>query len=72
MFILATGTGAPPVVGYNCKKRNPCKTADQNTGFYFPHLDKHKFVQCSEHGDCYEMDCPAGLVWNDGVKNCTP
>jgi hypothetical protein len=27
-------------------------------------------VQCSEWGQCYEMSCAPGLVWDDDAYTC--
>ena len=51
---------------------NPCTPENAADGeFYFPHHDSDKFVQCSEWGQCYIMQCPPGTNWNPAVTNCT-
>ena len=55
-----------------CAFSNPCTPENAAAGeFYFPHHDNDKFVQCSEWGQCYVMQCPDGTTWNPVVNNCT-
>ena len=57
--------------GYNCEDNNPCTPENAAQGkFHFPHSDPSKFVQCSEHGQCFVKDCPAGLVWDVVANTC--
>jgi hypothetical protein len=60
-----------PGQGYDCGTRNPCTDGSTASGdFYFPHDDSNKFVQCSEWGQCYIIDCHPGLIWDDVNNTC--
>ena len=64
-FALASSSSSE---GYNCDDNNPCTPENAAAGeFYFPHEDPTKFVQCSEWGQCYVMDCGPGTEWNPAV-----
>ena len=54
-------------VTYNCPNHNPCTGTTGDA--YFPHDNQAKFIQCW-WGNCYEMPCPAGLVWYQNVQRC--
>jgi hypothetical protein len=57
---------------YDCEKNSPCTKENAAKGnFYFPAASVSQFVQCSEWGQCFIMDCPPGLKWNVQVLNCT-
>uniref|UniRef100_A0A7S4HIW9 Chitin-binding type-2 domain-containing protein n=1 Tax=Odontella aurita TaxID=265563 RepID=A0A7S4HIW9_9STRA len=69
---------APPCSGPS-RCPNPC--AEMPAGdFYSPHCDdtaEHRFLQCSAHGECWEMPCAEGTVWDDdsppvGICNRAP
>ena len=52
-----------------CARSNPCTPENAAAGeFYFPHEDPTKFVQCSEWGQCYIMDCGPGTEWNPDIN----
>ena len=57
--------------GYDCNEFNPCTPENAAAGqFYFPNTDPAKFVQCSEQGRCWIMNCPNGLVWDVVDTTC--
>jgi hypothetical protein len=57
--------------GYDCEDNNPCTDENIANGhFYHPHHNPNKFVQCDEHGGCFVMDCPPGLVWDPEAYTC--
>jgi len=61
---------------FDCKNSNPCAPSLHTTDvYYYNHCNStNMFVQCSEHGDCFELSCPAGegaaLVWNSANQTC--
>ncbi|ESN97757.1 hypothetical protein HELRODRAFT_177819 [Helobdella robusta] len=56
---------------YSCVKNNPCTEENASKRkFYFPHDDPSKFVQCSQWGQCFEMSCPASLIWHATYNTC--
>ena len=59
---------------YNCADgRSPCTEENIANGhFYFTHDDPGQFVQCDVFGNCYDMFCPEGLVWNQTLLTCIP
>ena len=78
-FLFTTGGTEPitssaavgPEVGYDCDDYNPCTPENAAEGkFYFPHKDPTKYVQCSEHGQCYVMNCSSGLIWDSAINSC--
>ena len=52
---------------YNCAYKNPCTGSNSNE--YYPHDNRALFIQCWS-GNCYEMPCPAGLVWYQNAQVC--
>jgi len=50
--------------------RNPCDPLVEPNKYYYSNCDVHKYVQCSDAGRCYEVDCPANLQWDDAVRTC--
>jgi Dictyostelium (slime mold) repeat/EGF-like domain len=68
-----TGTNCdiPETPTYNCGDRNPCTPENAANGlFYFSAEAPSQFVQCSEFGQCYVMNCPPGLVWDQDAVTC--
>jgi len=66
------GTTEPPVYEtFNCEDRNPCTEENAAAGnFYFANDDPLKFVQCSEHGQCFIMPCGPGTKWSQAALTC--
>mmetsp|Transcript_20883 Transcript_20883/g.30680 ORF Transcript_20883/g.30680 Transcript_20883/m.30680 type:complete len:87 (+) Transcript_20883:2-262(+) len=55
---------------FDCSEgRNPCDPSAVGTYFY-PHCDIQKFVQCSAFGQCFPMNCPGGLQWDESKNVC--
>ena len=68
---ITSSTSVEKEVGYDCDVYNPCTPENAAEGkFYFPHKDPTKYVQCSEHGQCYVMNCSSGLVWDSAINSC--
>ena len=68
---ITSSTSVEPEVGYDCDDYNPCTPENAAEGkFYFPHKDPTKYVQCSEHGQCYVMNCSSGLIWDSAINSC--
>jgi len=60
-----------PPTGYTCAAPSPCTPENiAGNGYYFPHVDPKKFIQCDAHGGCFEMACAPGTVWDDRIKTC--
>ena len=59
---------------YDCQSNNPClKADDPDFRTFYSHTNANKFIQCTGHeGGCYEMPCPATLVWNPSSNICAP
>lgn len=56
--------------GYSCVENNPCDPLEVPGQFFYPHTDETMFVQCSEFGQCFEMTCPPGTVWDQDALTC--
>ena len=68
---ITSSTTVEPDDGNDCDDYNPCTPENAAEGkFYFPHKDPTKYVQCSEHGQCYVMNCSSGLVWDAVANTC--
>jgi hypothetical protein len=73
-------TTTPPVLlgQFSCTLRNPCTLLYnlQTFGYYYPHFDPTKFVQCGTWDPvggralCHEMQCPVLLVWDQTNLVC--
>ena len=60
--------------GFDCTARHsPCtpKSIARNGGYYFPHRNRKKFIQCGAHGQCFVKPCAPGTVWNHVAYTCT-
>jgi len=56
---------------YDCEDNNPCTPENiEKERFYFPGPTPGQFVQCSQWGQCYVMNCQPGLVWDDEAYTC--
>jgi len=53
-------------VGYTCDGNDPCGQGNQ----YYPHVINSKYIQCGSGQICYEMDCAAGLQWDQTLLQC--
>ena len=50
-------------------RSNPCALGSAE--LYQPHpKDETRYIQCSLYGKSYIKSCPAGQVWNNGLKTC--
>ena len=59
------------LAGYTCAAPNPCNRENiASRGYYYAHVDANKFVQCEDHGGCFEMPCSPGTKWDDAIKTC--
>ena len=61
------------VDGHTCSESNPCLHYEnqKDHGFYFTHMDSDDmYVQCSEHGDCFERHCSPGTFWDQHYYAC--
>ena len=56
--------------GYNCGNNNPCNPLHTSGLFYYTHENPHKFVQCSQWGQCYEKPCAPGTRWKQAALTC--
>jgi len=55
----------------NCDKtcdNNPCKKGGKQ--LYFEHCRRRMFIQCDEHGKCFEERCKKGTRWNQEFQAC--
>eukprot|EP00565_Helicotheca_tamesis_P000476 CAMPEP_0185723238 /NCGR_PEP_ID=MMETSP1171-20130828/149_1 /TAXON_ID=374046 /ORGANISM="Helicotheca tamensis, Strain CCMP826" /LENGTH=200 /DNA_ID=CAMNT_0028390907 /DNA_START=98 /DNA_END=700 /DNA_ORIENTATION=+ len=55
---------------FDCGDNNPCVPLLNEGQFYYPSFAAHKFVQCSEYGDCDVMPCPTDEVWSVEAYTC--
>jgi len=61
-----------PPETYSCANNNPCTDENLASGlFYYPGEDSTRYVQCSESKQCFDMSCPAGLVWDQSALTCS-
>ncbi|WP_165703931.1 chitin-binding domain-containing protein, partial [Enhygromyxa salina] len=61
-----------PVV-YDCVNNNPCTPENAVNGdFLFTAADPAQYVQCTEWGQCFEMDCAEGALWDQEALECVP
>ena len=68
---IISPTTVEPEDGYDCNDYNPCSPENAAEGkLYFPNKDPTKFVQCSEHRQCYIMPCSSGLIWDAAANIC--
>jgi len=50
---------------------SPCRADMIGKVFHFTHCSSwYWFVQCSEHGQCHEMQCAPGTAWNQDYRTC--
>ncbi|XP_012935252.1 peritrophin-1-like [Aplysia californica] len=73
VYPLNAGGAAPlnPVSTLTGSVTNPCNAQAINSGhFFFPHPNPAKFIQCDLWGQVFEVDCPAGLLWNAYQETC--
>ena len=74
--IIGPTDEATPILGlipcFECATNNPCsrESIAANGGFYFPHCILTKFVQCDNHGGCFDMPCAPGTVWDASRNTC--
>eukprot|EP00565_Helicotheca_tamesis_P004411 CAMPEP_0185723420 /NCGR_PEP_ID=MMETSP1171-20130828/270_1 /TAXON_ID=374046 /ORGANISM="Helicotheca tamensis, Strain CCMP826" /LENGTH=159 /DNA_ID=CAMNT_0028391119 /DNA_START=108 /DNA_END=587 /DNA_ORIENTATION=+ len=76
MFVSVTVATAKPHLRvlhddtFDCDDNNPCVPLLHEGQFYYPNHAEHKFVQCSEYGDCDVMPCPTDEVWSVEAYTC--
>ena len=58
---------------YTCEEeRSPCTEDNMEIGLdYFAHDNAHMFVQCMDWGECFELECPSGMIWDDAEITCS-
>lgn len=61
--------GKPTPSTFNCAQgRNPCSSSVYS--YFFPGDNPDQYVQCGGGNVCYDMRCPAGLVWQQNILAC--
>ncbi len=60
----------PYIVGFNCGTNNPCNPLRTPGIYNYPHVNKGRYVQCSEDGKYSVMSCSAGWEWDPQEKGC--
>ena len=56
---------------YDCVENNPCTSSNiAARKFYHRHQDPKQFVQCDEHGGCFEMPCGPNTEWSQKKVTC--
>mmetsp|Transcript_8069 Transcript_8069/g.11492 ORF Transcript_8069/g.11492 Transcript_8069/m.11492 type:complete len:188 (+) Transcript_8069:264-827(+) len=64
-------SSSPSASCFDCTDgRNPCDPLAEAGKYYYSNCDAHKYVQCSNAGQCYTHDCPANLRWDDAISTC--
>jgi len=54
-----------------CDQNNPCgPPLHIDDVYYYKHCDSSKFIQCTDHGQCYINYCAVGLVWDQDLLQC--
>eukprot|EP00565_Helicotheca_tamesis_P004916 CAMPEP_0185741010 /NCGR_PEP_ID=MMETSP1171-20130828/38729_1 /TAXON_ID=374046 /ORGANISM="Helicotheca tamensis, Strain CCMP826" /LENGTH=209 /DNA_ID=CAMNT_0028412947 /DNA_START=637 /DNA_END=1266 /DNA_ORIENTATION=+ len=57
-------------IRFDCEERNPCDPLLVEGEYYYPGPKTHKYVQCSEYGECFLKRCPKGLEWKQDLRAC--
>mmetsp|Transcript_31604 Transcript_31604/g.41966 ORF Transcript_31604/g.41966 Transcript_31604/m.41966 type:complete len:188 (+) Transcript_31604:106-669(+) len=67
----AAPSASPSNSCFDCTDgRNPCDPLVEPNKYYYSNCDLHKYVQCSDAGQCFEHDCPINLQWDDIMRAC--
>jgi len=67
----AAPSSSPTDSCFDCTHgKNPCDPLAEPGKYYYSNCDVHKYVQCSAAGQCYQVDCPVNLRWDDAVRTC--
>jgi len=64
-------SSSPSASCFDCSDgQNPCDPLAMTGKYYYSNCDVHKYVQCSDAGQCFEHDCPTNLQWDDTIMSC--